>query len=107
MTPLTHESFKERLEEIANKDFKCGHCGWDMQLSDASFQEATQSLITIFEDFTKNLAGEFERNLDCGVCQGELPKSICSSGICLTMGARNELRQTINQTSKTILRGSE
>ena len=44
---MNHQTFKERLEEIANKDFKCGHCGWDMQLSDASFQEATQTPETI------------------------------------------------------------
>ena len=90
---MNHQTFKERLEEIANKDFKCGHCGWDMQLSDASFQEATQSLITLFEEYTKAIVGEEEEiDYDFGDEEAYI---------------RNQLRQTINQTSKNILRNEE
>lgn len=104
---MTHEKFTERLKEIqsdltdkavaiANSPVtKTQMKRWAKAESDAN-----QSLITLFEDYTKAIVGEEDTEVR-GTTQSP------SNPMYWTKRTkhRNELRQTINQTSKTILRG--
>lgn len=102
---MTHTEFIERLEEIhflieANRDVHTTR--WESEIVPL----LDQSLITLFEDYTKAIVPEEEdedkeRSLDK---QMEEKGSAHWDSGCFT---RNELRQTINQTSKTILRGKD
>lgn len=96
---MTHQQFKERLEEIQVKNHKLGcdyNCTKEEILQDSKV--ATESLITLFEDYTNSIV-EY------------LPKEVKAEMPNITTYAYNraikDVRQTINQTSKTILRGSE
>lgn len=57
-------------------------------------REEAQQQIT---DLVLEVVGEDERNLTCAICKGELPKSICSSGICLQLDGRNNLRAELRK----------
>ena len=90
---MEHDQFKERLEEIQDQLAEEVVAEYDWR--ETHIQKSTESLITLFEDYTKAIVGEDEFggfNELLSARQAE---------------ERNELRQTINQTSKTILRGSE
>ena len=84
---MTHQQFKERLEEITRKVA--------IMRDPRSEIEAQESLITLFEDYTNAIVGEEENGYELGVISGEK----------YARRLRNLFRQTINQTSKTILRG--
>lgn len=84
---MTHQQFKERLEEITRKVA--------IMRDPRSEIEAQESLITLFEDYTKEIVGEEENGYELGVISGEK----------YARRLRNLFRQTINQTSKTILKG--
>lgn len=129
---MNHQTFKERLEEILDwarfeqewiatevkdHDPKTEHektCGVCVKMRVLN-EQATQSLITLFEDYTKSIVGEEElvssadllhtigldtdegfRKCNCGASgYSDVPPRI----------ERNNFRQTINQISKNILRG--
>jgi len=111
---MINTEFKERLEEILDwarfeqewiatevkdHDPKTEHektCGVCVKMRVLN-EQATQSLITLFEDYTKAIVGEEENGYELGVISGEK----------YARRLRNLFRQTINQTSKTILRGTE
>lgn len=87
---MKHDQFKERLEEILVKNHKLGcdyNCTKEEILQDSKV--ATESLITLFEDYTKAIVGEYSSY------QEVQPET----------DVENKFRQTINQTSKNILRG--
>jgi len=86
---MINTEFKERLEEITRKVA--------IMRDPRSEIEAQESLITLFEDYTKAIVGEEENGYELGVISGEK----------YARRLRNLFRQTINQTSKTILRGTE
>ena len=93
---MTHQQFKERLEEIQVKNHKLGcdyNCTKEEILQDSKV--ATESLITLFEDYTNAIVGEEENGYELGVISGEK----------YARRLRNLFRQTINQTSQAILRG--
>lgn len=101
---MTHADFEQRLGEILETlcaeafifgNFCVGK-GVSVRLPDDNHElppveKATQSIITIFEDYTKVIVGKEETP--------EIPVNDYHWRI------RNELRQTINKASKTILRG--
>lgn len=86
---MTHQQFKERLEEITRKVA--------IMRDPRSEIEAQESLITLFEDYTKAIVGGEEDGYELGVISGEK----------YARRLRNLFRQTINQTSKAILRGEQ
>ena len=93
---MTHQQFKERLEEIQVKNHKLGcdyNCTKEEILQDSKV--ATESLITLFEDYTKAIVPKDEKLL---TNDGFGNEYYIDSPL-------NEVYQTINQTSKTILRG--
>ena len=83
---MKHADFKERLEEILN-NYDCFFVS--EQAMNNGRNITTQSLITLFEDYTKAIVGEYSSY------QEVQPET----------DVENKFRQTINQTSKTILRG--
>lgn len=73
----------------------------DCEIVSIETTKAEQQLKEYFKEEWLKLVGEDHR-VHCAVCGSEaLPKSICSSGVCLIASARNEekaeLRQAIDK----------
>jgi len=91
---MTHKEFRERLEEILK------YFTWRDGSGRIDFESATEPIITLFEDVVRTIVGEEDTEVR-GTTQSP------SNPMYWTKRTkhRNELRQTINQTSKAILRG--
>mgnify|MGYP003434945828 FL=1 len=98
---MTHQQFKERLEEITRKVA--------IMRDPRSEIEAQESLITLFEDYTKAIVGEeeplssleewLEATKNYGGTEEEWWK------LHSMHNTEENFRQTIIKSSKTILRG--
>lgn len=86
---MTHQQFRERLEEIFDS------LPSDPQVTFEAKENFEESLITLFEDYTKAIVGEEENGYELGVISGEK----------YARRLRNLFRQTIIKSSKTILKG--
>ncbi len=101
---MINTEFKERLEEILSGVWASGtydQAGSEQEcityLMPIDTNQATKLIIELMEDYTKAIVGEEENGYELGVISGEK----------YARRLRNLFRQTINQTSKTILRGTE
>ena len=85
---MTHQQFKERLEEITRKVA--------IMRDPRSEIEAQESLITLFEDYTKEIVEYLPKEV-----KAEMPNTTTYA----YNRAIKDVHQTIKQTSKTILKG--
>lgn len=90
---MNHKEFKERLEEIQRDSVGIDFCGAKECRNYQLFLTTNQSLITLFEDYTKAIVGD-----------NDYEEGMKGDDKMLTQHA-DYIRQTIIKSSKTILKG--